>query len=64
VLIVVQILNGVLLPVLLYFIVRLAGNHEIMGKHATGPVYRTLAWLSLIVITIAVALMLVTLFVG
>jgi NRAMP (natural resistance-associated macrophage protein)-like metal ion transporter len=60
VLIAVQMLNGMLLPILLYFIVRLAGNREIMGEHATGPLYRTLAWACTAVITIAVVLMLVT----
>ncbi len=64
VLIFVQILNGALLPILLYFIVRLAGNKEIMGQYATGTVYKTLAWASVVVITVAVVLMFVTLFVG
>ncbi len=60
VLIAVQILNGVLLPILLVFIVRLAANKELMGKYAIGPVYRTLAWATVVVITIAVLLLFVT----
>ncbi len=64
VLIVVQVLNGSLLPILLVFIVRLASNKGIMGRYAIGPVYRVLAWASVVVISIAVVLMLVTLFVA
>jgi Mn2+/Fe2+ NRAMP family transporter len=63
VLIAVQILNGILLPILLVFIVRLASNRDIMGKYAIGPVYRIFAWATVIVISVAVALMLATLFI-
>src|SRR5207302_7155553 len=58
VLIAVQILNGILLPIILVFIVRLAGNREIMGKYAIGPLYKVFAWASMILITTAVVLML------
>jgi Mn2+/Fe2+ NRAMP family transporter len=57
VLIFVQILNGALLPILLVFIVKLASNRDIMGKYAIGPVYKTLAWASVVLITVAVVLM-------
>jgi Mn2+/Fe2+ NRAMP family transporter len=57
VLLVVQMLNGTVLPVLLFFIVRLASNKSIMGKYTIGPVYRFFAWSSLIIITAAVVLM-------
>jgi Mn2+/Fe2+ NRAMP family transporter len=63
VLIGVQILNGILLPIMLVFVVRLASNRDIMGKYAIGPLYRILAWATVILITIAVALMLITLFI-
>ena len=63
VLIAVQILNGILLPILLVFIVRLASNRDIMGKYAIGPVYRFFAWATVVVITVAVVLMLSTPFV-
>ena len=64
VLIGVQILNGMLLPILLFFIVRLAGNKEIMGQYAIGPMYKVLAWGSVVIITVAVVLMLATFFTG
>ena len=57
VLIAVQILNGALLPILLIFIVKLASNRDIMGKYAIGPVYKTLAWAAVVLISVAVALM-------
>ena len=62
VLIFVQILNGALLPVILVFVVRLASNKEIMGQYRIGPVYKVFAWGTVAVITTAVVLMLVTLF--
>lgn len=64
VLILVQILNGTLLPILLFFIIRLASNREIMGQYAIGRVYKVFAWGTMVVITIAVVLMLITLFIG
>jgi NRAMP (natural resistance-associated macrophage protein)-like metal ion transporter len=64
VLILVQILNGSLLPLLLVFIVRLASNKELMGEHAIGPVYKVFAWGTVIVITVAVVLMFVTMILG
>jgi NRAMP (natural resistance-associated macrophage protein)-like metal ion transporter len=63
VLIGVYVLNGVLLPILLVFIVRLASNREIMGKYAIGPVYRFFAWAIVVLISIAVVLMLGTMFI-
>jgi NRAMP (natural resistance-associated macrophage protein)-like metal ion transporter len=61
VLIAVQILNGVLLPILLVFIVRLASNRDIMGRYAIGPIYRIFAWATVILISVAITLMLFTL---
>ncbi|HVE76675.1 MAG TPA: Nramp family divalent metal transporter [Actinomycetota bacterium] len=39
-----QTLNGVLLPVILIYTVKLAANKRLMGKHANGPIYNTLTW--------------------
>jgi NRAMP (natural resistance-associated macrophage protein)-like metal ion transporter len=64
VLLVVQVLNGTVLPVLLFFIVRLASSREIMGMHAIGPFYRLFAWATIVVITTAVLLMFVTMLLG
>jgi Mn2+/Fe2+ NRAMP family transporter len=42
-LVAVQVVNGVLLPITLVFIWRLASNRELMGDHANGPVFSVLA---------------------
>jgi Mn2+/Fe2+ NRAMP family transporter len=39
----VQVVNGVLLPVTLFFVWRLAANRELMGKYANGPVFNVIA---------------------
>jgi Mn2+/Fe2+ NRAMP family transporter len=59
----VYVLNGVLLPIELFAILRLVNNRELMGEHVNGPLYNALAWgiawivsllsLALIVFTVA-----------
>jgi Mn2+/Fe2+ NRAMP family transporter len=39
----VQVVNGVLLPVTLFFVWRLASNHELMGEYANGYTFNVLA---------------------
>jgi NRAMP (natural resistance-associated macrophage protein)-like metal ion transporter len=62
VLIAVQVLNGALLPILLVFVVKLASDKQIMGEHAIGPVYKVLAWATVLLISTAVVLMFLTMF--
>ena len=47
-LVAVQVVNGVLLPVTLFFVWRLASNRELMGQHANGPVFNVLAGLTVV----------------
>ena len=42
-LVVVQVVNGVLLPVTLFFVWRLASNRELMGEYANGRIFNVLA---------------------
>jgi Mn2+/Fe2+ NRAMP family transporter len=42
-LVLVQVVNGVLLPVTLFFVWRLARDSELMGKHRNGRVFDALA---------------------
>lgn len=42
-LILVQVLNGLLLPILLIFIIRLANNRDLMGGLVNGPINRVIA---------------------
>lgn len=39
-----QALNGVMLPFLLLFMIRLVNDRTLMGRHVNGPVYNGLAW--------------------
>ena len=64
VLLVVQVLNGTVLPILLFFIVSLVSSKEIMGQHRIGPFYKVLAWGTVLVISAAVLLMFATMFLG
>lgn len=45
--------NGVVAPIVLYFIVRISSNGEVMGAYANGPVKRTLGWLTILLMAVA-----------
>jgi Mn2+/Fe2+ NRAMP family transporter len=50
-----QVLNGILLPFILVFMLLLANKHELMGKYVNSRVLNVVAWLTagvLIVLTI------------
>ncbi|HYO99426.1 MAG TPA: Nramp family divalent metal transporter [Pyrinomonadaceae bacterium] len=51
VLVVTQFINGLLLPVMLVAILRLAGDRKLMGDNANGAVYNVLAWLTVLVVS-------------
>jgi Mn2+/Fe2+ NRAMP family transporter len=51
VLLVTQVINGLLLPIILFAILRLVNNRELMGQHVNGPVYNAGAWTTAIVVT-------------
>ena len=40
----VQVVNGLVLPILLVLITRIAGNREVMGRYANGRFLRAAAW--------------------
>jgi len=52
VLVVTQFINGLLLPVMLVAILRLAGDKQLMGDYANGPVYNVTAWLTALVVSV------------
>ena len=58
VLLVTQALNGVLLPVILFSILKLSGSEEVMGKFKNGRLLHTVAWGVSIVITLLSVLLL------
>ncbi|HEV7128658.1 MAG TPA: Nramp family divalent metal transporter [Ktedonobacterales bacterium] len=43
-LVIVQVINGVLLPILLVFILLLVNDRRVMGKYVNGPVNNVIAW--------------------
>jgi NRAMP (natural resistance-associated macrophage protein)-like metal ion transporter len=63
VLIVTQVINGMLLPVILIAILRLVNNRELMGAYVNGRLYNVAAWLTVIVVSaLSIMLIIVTLF--
>ena len=52
VLVVTQVINGLLLPVILIAVLRLVNNRELMGAYVNGPIYNVAAWLTTIVVTL------------
>ena len=53
----VQVVNGVLLPILLVFILRLVNDRSIMGKYVNGRLNNIIAWGTTIVLTCLCAVM-------
>jgi Mn2+/Fe2+ NRAMP family transporter len=47
-----QVVNGLLLPVMLFAILRLSSNREIMGEYANSFVFNCAAWLVTIIVSI------------
>jgi len=63
VLLVTQVINGLLLPVILIAVLKLINNRELMGPHVNGPLYNIAAWLTTIIISaLSILLILSTLF--
>lgn len=65
VLLVTQVINGLLLPIVLFAILRLVNNRELMGTYVNGPLYNIFAWLTAIVVTaLSILYLLMTFFPG
>ena len=63
VLLVTQVINGLLLPIVLFAVLRLVNDREVMGRYVNGPIYNFAAWLTAILVTILSLLyILITLF--
>ncbi|HEX6719537.1 MAG TPA: Nramp family divalent metal transporter [Pyrinomonadaceae bacterium] len=52
VLLITQVINGLLLPIVLFAVLRLVNNRELMGRYVNGPLYNIAAWLTAILVTI------------
>jgi NRAMP (natural resistance-associated macrophage protein)-like metal ion transporter len=65
VLIVTQVINGLLLPIILFAVLKLVNNHELMGEYVNGRLYNLGAWLTAIIVSaLSILLIVVTLFPG
>ncbi len=60
VLLVTQVINGVLLPVILIAVLKLVNNRELMGHHVNGPLYNIAAWLTTIIVSLLSLLLILT----
>ena len=54
-----QVVNGVLLPVLLVFMVLIAGDRHVMGRFANGRIWNGLTWFTIIAVVILTIVMFV-----
>ena len=52
-----QIINGILLPILLIFMVLIAADKQIMGKFANGKIWNGLTWFTIITVIILTIVM-------
>jgi len=65
VLLVTQVINGLLLPVILIAVLRLVNDRELMGQHVNGLIYNLAAWLTTIIVSVlSLLLILTTIFPG
>jgi NRAMP (natural resistance-associated macrophage protein)-like metal ion transporter len=46
-----QVLNGVLLPVIMIFMLKLINKHELMGEHTNSPWFNWVAWTTAVIVT-------------
>lgn len=54
-----QVINGVLLPVLLVFMVLIASDKHVMGRYANGRVWNALTWFTIVAVTVLTIIMFV-----
>jgi NRAMP (natural resistance-associated macrophage protein)-like metal ion transporter len=50
-----QDVNGILLPIILVYVLKIVNDRSVMGEYVNGPIYNTLAWafsVGLIVLTV------------
>ena len=52
-----QVINGVLLPVLLVFMVLIASDKHVMGRYANGRVWNALTWFTIVAVTVLTVIM-------
>jgi len=57
------VINGLLLPVVLFTVMRLVNDRELMGEQVNGNLHNLAAWLTTIIVTgLSVLYILITIF--
>ena len=54
-----QVINGVLLPVLLVFMVGIASDRHVMGRYANSRVWNVITWFTIVSVVILTVIMFV-----
>jgi Mn2+/Fe2+ NRAMP family transporter len=47
-----QVLNGVLLPVIMIFMLKLINKHELMGEHTNSHWFNAVAWVTAVIVIV------------
>jgi Mn2+/Fe2+ NRAMP family transporter len=55
-----QVANGILLPFVLIFMLRLCNREDLMGKYRNGPIFNTIAWVTCVVMIVLTLLLVVS----
>ncbi len=55
-----QVANGVILPFVLIFMLRLCNREDLMGRYRNGRVFNTIAWVTCVVMIVLTLLLVVT----
>ncbi|MFA7654374.1 MAG: divalent metal cation transporter [Candidatus Magasanikbacteria bacterium] len=59
-----QDINGILLPFILLFVMKIINDRRIMGEHVNKPIGNIISWLTIVGILVATAALLVISFIG
>jgi Mn2+/Fe2+ NRAMP family transporter len=55
-----QVINGMLLPFILIFILKLINDRKIMGKHVNSKIYNGIAWATVVILIALTVVMIIT----
>jgi Mn2+/Fe2+ NRAMP family transporter len=55
-----QVVNGIVLPLVLVFMLLLINDRTLMGEHVNGPVFNLVAWLTVAVMIVLTGVLMVT----
>ncbi len=56
--------NGIIAPIILYFVVRLSSDKHVMGEHVNHPLASGMGWITIGVMTVSGVAAIATLFIG